>query len=100
MPEFNNKLVTGYFSYDSLYTGKWDSVFITLAITGDVTAVDQGRIGLNTAIGGNPSAAGSALLYNLRGCRIARPAGVAVRKEMTRAKLWLHINHSSPVPGR
>jgi len=99
-PEFYNKLVTGYFSYDSLYTGKWDSVFITLTIAGNITAVDRGGVGLKSTSGTSRPFIGRASLYNLRGCSIARPAGVAVRKDLTSAKLWLNINHSNPVPGR
>jgi len=81
MPEFANKLVTGYFSYDSLvYTGKRDSVFITLAIVGNVTAVSQGRVGFKTSVVAFNLSVERAVQYNLRGCRVLQPAGVLVRK--------------------
>jgi mRNA-degrading endonuclease HigB of HigAB toxin-antitoxin module len=86
MPEFYNKLLTGYFSYDSLYNGKWDSVFVTVAIVGDITSVGPGQ-----AVKKNVMAAGiqhraRAFQYDLRGCRVERPAGMALSKENGRIR--------------
>ena len=91
MPEFYNKTLTGYFDYDSLYTGIWDSVFITLAIVGNVTAVSQGRAGFKPSVAADNPSAERAVQYNLRGCRVKRPAGVLVRKENGRIKKSVNI---------
>jgi hypothetical protein len=91
MPEFRNKLLTGYFAYDSLSMVGWDSVFITVAIVGDIVAVEQGRAGLNTVIAAEKQSPKHAVRYNLRGCRVNRPAGVVLNKENGRIRKTVNI---------
>jgi hypothetical protein len=97
MPEFANKLIAGYFSYDSLYNGKWDSVFVTVAIVGDITSVGPGQ-----AVKKNVMAAGiqhraRAFQYDLRGCRVERPSGIIVTRKNGRIQKSVNIcNYTGP----
>jgi hypothetical protein len=92
MPEFNNKLLTGYFSYDSLvFTGKRDSVFITVAIVGNITAVAQGRAKFKPSVATENPSAERTVQYTLRGCRVKRLTGMLVRKENGRIRKSVNV---------
>jgi hypothetical protein len=97
MPEFHNKLISGYFDYDSLSMIGWDSVFITVAIVGDVP-----QDTFKKAVKKNVMAAGiqhraRAFQYDLRGCRVERPSGIIVTRKNGRIQKSVNIcNYTGP----
>jgi hypothetical protein len=93
VPEFYNKLFTGYFDYDSLSTGRWDSVFIVLALVGTATAAERKPAVFSAGSSVNRPLSRRAMVYNLRGCRVDRSSGVVLLHDgarLTRRIVALH----------
>ena len=91
MPEFYHKLLTGYFDYDSVSMTGWDSVFVTVAIVGDVTSLNRGQEGNKAVIVTEKRSRKCAFQHNLRGCRIERQAGVMITKGSERIQKSIGI---------